>query len=122
MPPLKRRSNFSKYGIRMLSFFRRLSNSWIGASVMVVILLMILIGFASQDISSVFSGNFGVSKGTLVKVGDESVTERDLSTAMRRALRQAQEQNPEASYATIADQFGSVLDNMVGERALLAFA
>ena len=107
----------------MLSFFRRLSNSWIGASVMVVILLMILIGFAAQDIQSVFSsGSLGMSKGTLVKVGDESITERDLSTAMRRALRQAQEQNPEATYATIANQFDPVLDNLIGERAMLAFA
>lgn len=106
----------------MLSFIRRLSKSVIGTAIMVLILLMILIGFAAQDISGVFSGSFGVSKGTLVKVGDESVSERDLSTAMRRALRQAQQQNPEASYATIADQFGAVLDNLVGERALLAFA
>jgi len=106
----------------MLAFFRRLSNSWIGATVMVLILLMILAGFAMQDIRSVFSGNFGMSKGTLVKVGDEPVTERDLDSAMRRALNQARQENPEASYSTIANQFGAILDSLIDERALLAFA
>jgi peptidyl-prolyl cis-trans isomerase D len=106
----------------MLSFFRRLSNSWIGASVMVLILVMILIGFAAQDIRSVFSGNFGLSKGTLVKVGDEQLTERDLDSAMRRALNQARQENPEATYSTIANQFGAILDSLIDERALLAFA
>jgi peptidyl-prolyl cis-trans isomerase D len=106
----------------MLSFFRRLSNSWIGASVMVLILLMILAGFAMQDIRSVFSGNFGMGKGTLVKVGDEQLTERDLDSAMKRALNQARQENPEATYSTIASQFGAILDSLIDERALLAFA
>ena len=42
----------------MLSFFRRLSKSAVGTGLMVLILLMILAGFAMQDIRSVFSGSF----------------------------------------------------------------
>ena len=106
----------------MLSFFRGLSKSWVGTGLMVLILLLILVGFAAQDISSVFSGNFGMSKGTLVKIGSEPVSERDLDNAMKRALNQAREQNPEASYATIAAQFGNILDALIDEHSLIAFA
>jgi len=106
----------------MLPVFRRLSKSWVGTTVMVLVLLMILAGFALQDVSSVFSGNFGLSKGTLVKVGDESLTERDLDSAMRRALNQARQENPEATYSTIANQFDPILESLVDERALFAFA
>lgn len=105
----------------MLASFRRLSKSAVGTMIMVLILLMIVAGFALQDIQGTFSGNFGLSKGTLVKVGDEPVSERDVSSAMRRVLQQAQEQNPEATNADIASQFVPVLDSLIDERALLAF-
>jgi len=106
----------------MSSAFRRMSKSWIGGALMALILLMVVVGFAVQDIGSVFTGNLGMSSGALAEVGDEEVTERDLSNTMRRALNQAREQNPEASYATIASQFGPILDSLIDERALLAFA
>jgi len=105
----------------MLSFFRRLSKSAVGTGLMVLILLMILAGFAMQDIRSVFSGNFGLSKGTLVKIGGEPVSERDLDSAMKRALNQAREQNPEATYAALAKQFDEILESLVNEHALIAF-
>ncbi|MCL6740061.1 peptidyl-prolyl cis-trans isomerase [Sphingomonas sp. RB56-2] len=105
----------------MLSFFRRLSKSAVGTGLMVLILLMILAGFAMQDIRSVFSGNFGMSKGTLVKIGGEPVSERDLDSAMKRALADARQQNPEASYATLAKQFDQILEALVNEHALIAF-
>jgi len=89
---------------------------------MVVVLLMILVGFAMQDIGSVFTGNIGMSKGTLVKVGDEQLSERDLDSAMRRALNQARQENPEATYSTIANQFNPILESLIDERALFAFA
>lgn len=106
----------------MLSFFRRLSKSAVGTGLMILILLMILAGFAMQDIRSVFSGNFGMSKGTLVRIGSEPVSERDLDGAMKRALNEARQQNPEATYATLARQFDAILGNLVDEHALIAFA
>lgn len=106
----------------MTSAFRRMSKSWFGGALMVLILLMVVAGFAMQDIGSVISGNVGISSGALAKVGDEELTERDLSSAMRRALNQAREQNPEASYSTIANQFDPILNSLIDERALLAFA
>ena len=106
----------------MFRTFRRLSKSAIGTAIMVLVLLMILVGFAMQDLSSVMSGNFGMSQGTLVKIGDESVTEREMSSTMRRILQQEQRQNPEATYASLAGQFDEILDGLVDERALSAFA
>jgi peptidyl-prolyl cis-trans isomerase D len=106
----------------MSSVFRRMSKSWVGGALMGLVLLMVVAGFAMQDIGSVFTGNLGMSSGALAEVGDEEVTERDLSNTMRRALNQAREQNPEASYATIASQFGPILESLIDERALLAFA
>jgi peptidyl-prolyl cis-trans isomerase D len=106
----------------MLSFFRRLSKSAVGTGLMILVLLMILAGFAMQDIRSVFSGNFGMSKGTLVKIGGEPVSERDLDNAMKRALNQARQQNPEATYATLAGQFDAILGGLIDEHAMIAFA
>jgi peptidyl-prolyl cis-trans isomerase D len=107
----------------MLPVFRRLSNSAVGTVIMVLFLLAILASFATQDIQSVFSGGgFGrLSAGTLAKVGDEEVTDRDVDSAMRRVLQQAQRQNPEVTYSTIAGQFEPVLEQLITERTLLAF-
>src|ERR1700752_764806 len=106
----------------MLSFFRRLSKSVIGTGIMILVLLMIVAGFARQDIRSVFSGNFGMSQGTLVKIGGEPVSERDLEGAMKRALNEARQQNPEATYEIVARQFDAILDALIDEHALIAFA
>lgn len=106
----------------MLSFFRGLSKSWIGTGLMILVLLMIVAGFAMQDVRSVFSGNFGMSQGTLVKIGSEPVSERDLDGAMKRALNEARQQNPEATYEFVARQFDAILDSLIDEHALVAFA
>jgi peptidyl-prolyl cis-trans isomerase D len=107
----------------MLPVFRRMSNSAVGMALMVLVLLMILISFATQDIRSVFSGGgFGrLGAGTLAKVGDEEIRDRDIDSAMRRVLQQAQRQNPEVTYASIAGQFDPVLEQLITERTLLAF-
>jgi len=107
----------------MFAAFRRLSKSWVGSIIMVLFLLAILASFALADIANVRSVGFGgLSSGTLAQVGDEELTDRDLSSAMRRALEQARQQNPEATYSAIAGEFGSIVDGLVDERALLAFA
>ena len=105
----------------MINFFRSLSKSVFGTIILVVFLLAILASFALADISNVGSSVFG-SSSALVDVGGEDITDRDMSTSMNRALKQAQAENPEATYASLAGQFGSILDQMIDERALLAFA
>ena len=74
----------------MLSFFRRVSKSKIGTGIMAFVLVAILAGFAVADLSNFGSGKigFGMSSGTLAKVGDQEVNEREMSDAMQRRLQE----------------------------------
>jgi len=108
----------------MLSFFRRLSNSKIGTWVVAAIGLAILVGFAVADLSNFGTGNigFGTSSGALAKVGDQTVDEREMSDAMQRRLQAARQQQPTADYATIIGDFSPVLEALLEDKALIAFA
>jgi peptidyl-prolyl cis-trans isomerase D len=108
----------------MLSFFRRVAKSKIGTGIMAFILIAILAGFAIADLSNFGSGQigFGLSSGTLAKVGDQQVTERELSDQMQRQLQQARQQRPEADYASIIGDMGGILDALIDQRTLMAFA
>ena len=106
----------------MFAAFRRLSKSVVGTIIMALFLLAILASFALADISGIRSGPLGTGRGTLASVGDEEVTERELDSTMRQALRQAQQQNPEATYATIVRELDNILQGLIDEEALLAFA
>jgi peptidyl-prolyl cis-trans isomerase D len=105
----------------MLSAFRSLSKSAFGSIILVLFLIAIAASFALADISNVRSGTFGFGGSGLVNVGDEEITDRELDGAMRLVLQQAQRQNPEATYSSIADQFDPVLEQLVSEHTLLAF-
>src|SRR5688500_17928647 len=106
----------------MLAGFRRLSKSAFGSIILVLFLIAIAASFALADLSNGGSGSFGGNREGLVGVGSEYVTGRDDGGAMRQALQQVQEQNPEATYATIAGEFDNILSSLIDERALLAFA
>src|SRR4051812_16862958 len=106
----------------MISWFRRLSKSVIGITLSVVFLVAILAGFALQDIHSVGAGSFGFNPGTLAKVGDAQVTERELSSLMQRRLNELRQQNPQADYASMAGDFPRILESLIQNRALLEFA
>lgn len=106
----------------MFAAFRRLSKSAVGTAIMVLFLLAILASFAIADISNVRSGAFGIGGGNLVAVGSEKITDRDLSTGMQRALNRLRQQDPDATYSDLANQFDPLLASMIDERALLAFA
>jgi peptidyl-prolyl cis-trans isomerase D len=107
----------------MLASFRRLSTSKVGTGIMIVILLLILVGFAMGDIQSVIrGGGIGGSPDTMVKVGSERVSDRDITSAMDRRLSQARQENPEATYATIARDFDPLLSALVDAKTLEAFA
>lgn len=106
----------------MLSAFRNLSKSKTGTALLGLVLVLILVGFAMGDIKSVGSGTFGFSQDTLVKVGSEEVTERDLSNRMKQLLTQLRAQKPDATYADLAKDFSAIVDQMVDEETLVAFA
>lgn len=106
----------------MLSAFRRLSKSKIGTIIMVAFVVAILATFALGDVANIRTGPLAMGGDELVTVGDEEVTSRDLDSAMQRLLTQTQQQNPQATYATIAPQVDNVLNSLIDEHALLAFA
>ena len=108
----------------MLSFFRRVSKSKIGTGVMAFVLIAILGGFALADLSNFGTGNlsFGMSGGTLAKVGDQEVSEREMSEAMQRRLQQARQQRADADYASVIGDFNPLFDSLLDERSLMAFA
>lgn len=108
----------------MLSFFRRVSKSKIGTGIMAFVLVAILAGFAIADLTNFGSGqiNFGMGSGTLAKVGDQSVSERELSEAMQRRLQQERQQRPDADYSSIIGELNPVLDALIDQGTLIAFA
>ena len=106
----------------MLSSLRRLSKSKVGTAILVLFLIGIVASFALADLSSITGGSAGQSSSTLAEAGDETVNERDFSTAMDRLLTAARQQNPEATYATIAGEAPLLLDQLVDEAAIRAFA
>jgi peptidyl-prolyl cis-trans isomerase D len=107
----------------MLSSFRRLSKSTVGTGIMIVILLLILVGFAMGDIQSVIrGGGIGGGSDTLVKVGSQSISDRDVTRAMERRLSQVRQENAEATYSTIAGDFDPLLSALVDAKTLEVFA
>lgn len=105
----------------MASYFRRLSKSSVGTVIMVLFLVAIAASFALADVQSYIGGGLG-GPGTLVKVGDHAVTEREVSSTMQRRLAEVRQQNPEADYTSLAGDFDQILDSLVQNRALQAFA
>jgi peptidyl-prolyl cis-trans isomerase D len=106
----------------MLSSFRRLSKSTVGTIIMVAFLLLILASFALGDIANLQSGNLGMSSSTLVKVGGEEITDRQMSQELEQRLAQVRQQNPAADYSALAEDFDPLLASLIDQAALSAFA
>ena len=106
----------------MLSAFRRLSKSKVGTAVMVLFLLAIVASFALVDISGLSSSNFGLGSGTIARAGNEQVTERDVSDVFSRALSERRKQQPDLTPAMLAGEFDTLVDELVNDRMLTAFA
>ncbi len=107
----------------MLASIRRLSKSTVGTVIMALFLAAIVASFAIGDIQNVLSGGgFSGSSDTLVKVGSEEVTDRDLSRAMDRRLSQVRQENPEADMSAIVGEFEQLLSALVDAETLEALA
>jgi peptidyl-prolyl cis-trans isomerase D len=106
----------------MLKTVRNLSKSKTGVVVLALFLVAIVASFALADISNVLSGNPTARAGELARVGSVAITERDLDNAMQRRLQQVRQQNPAATYADIAGEIDTLLQALIDERALQAFA
>ena len=107
----------------MLSSFRNFSKSKVGTVVLALFAAAIFASFALADISGFGGGAFGgASNGTLVKTGDEQVSERDFTMGMERLLAAARQQNPEATYATVARNAPELIEQLTDDAAVKAFA
>ena len=106
----------------MLTSFRRATKSKIGTILLALFGLAIVASFAIADVSGLSLGGGGLSSSTLVKVGGLEVTDREMDAAMQQRLTQVREQNPTADYASIAADFEPLLQGLVDQRTLQAFA
>ncbi|MBA2771042.1 MAG: SurA N-terminal domain-containing protein [Sphingomonas sp.] len=106
----------------MLTSFRRATKSKIGTVVLALFGLAIVASFAIADVSGVSLGGSGLSSSTLVKVGPLEVSDREMDAAMQQRLSQVREQNPMADYSSIAADFEPLLQGLVDQRTLQAFA
>lgn len=107
----------------MSNFVRKMSKSKVGTIILALFLVVLLAGFAMQDIANVMNGgSWGMSSGSLAKVGSEEVTDRDLDGAMQRRLTEARQSDPTADYAAIAKDFDPLMDLLLQDAAIRAFA
>jgi len=105
----------------MSASVRKMSKSTLRTVGLVLFLLVLVAGFAMQDIQNVVSGG-GLKSSTLVKVGSEEVSDRDVSNALQRRLTEVRQSNPAADYATLANDFDPLIDLMIQDAAVRAFA
>jgi peptidyl-prolyl cis-trans isomerase D len=106
----------------MLQSFRNASKSKVGTIVIALIGVFILIGFAVGDMQSLGLSGGSLNSSTLAKTGSLEVTDRDMQRAMERQLTQLRTQNPEATYASLAGDFDPLLQSLIDQRTLQAFA
>lgn len=105
----------------MLRSVRRASKSKVGTAVLALFLLAIVASFALSDISNVTGGTFSGSGSALATAGGEEVTDRDMSGALERRLGQVRQENPEADYSAIAQDFDPLLQSLIDRRVMDAF-
>ena len=108
----------------MLSILRRLSKTKFGMLLIAFPFAMILGGFLLADLQNFGTGDigFGSDQSSLAQVGKLKVTNNDIDQALQRQLEQTRQTNPEATYATIANEFDTLLNALIDQRTLLAFA
>ncbi|HUG45614.1 MAG TPA: peptidyl-prolyl cis-trans isomerase [Sphingomicrobium sp.] len=106
----------------MLTAFRRATKSTLGLIVIIFVGLMIMIGFAMGDLTNLGVGGPNLGSNTLASAGSLEVTDSEMSAAMQRRLAQAREQDPEATYSSIAQDFEPILQQLIDQKALQAFA
>ena len=107
----------------MSNFVGKMSKSTVGTVILVLFLILLVAGFAMQDVSNVISGGgWGSNSGTLVKVGSQEVSDRDMSNALQRRLADVRQTNPSADYATLAKDYDPLMGLLVRDAAIRAFA
>lgn len=105
----------------MMSSVRRLSKSAVGTAIMILFLLTIAAGFALQDMQNITPFG-GMSTTTLGKAGNLELTDQELSKELQNRLTQARAENPTADYSMFAQEFDPIVEALLQQKALFAFA
>ena len=105
----------------MFSTIRNMTKSTVGVIVLGLFVIAIMASFAIADLAGVQVGG-GLGSSTLAKTGSQEITDRDMSAAMQRRLAEVRQQNPEAGYSELAADFDPILQSLIDQRALEAFA
>ena len=106
----------------MITFFRRLFNSRIGAIFALIFVVMIGLAFALGDVTG--SGSFGgIGQGYAAQVGEEKISLSEVQDAVENRLRAEQKQNPTLDRARFVDSGGldDTLEQLVNRYALAMF-
>lgn len=108
----------------MLTFFRRMFTSKIGAVVAAIFVGIIAIAFAMSDMAGGMNGvTFGGGSETLAKVGSEKVTANEVTEQIDRQLANARQREPELNMAAFfaGGAYEGILEQMISAKALVAF-
>jgi peptidyl-prolyl cis-trans isomerase D len=106
----------------MITFFRRLFNSRIGAIFALIFVVMIGLAFALGDVTG--SGSFGgLGQGNVAQVGNQKIGLGELQDSVENRLRAEQRQNPTLDRARFVDSGGldDTLEQLVNRYALALF-
>lgn len=106
----------------MISFFRRLMNSRLGAIFALIFVAVIGLAFALGDVTG--SGSFGgLGQGHAAQVGSQKIGLGELQDSVENRLRAEQRQNPTLDRARFVESGGldSTLEQLVNRYALALF-
>ncbi|WP_448660285.1 SurA N-terminal domain-containing protein [Sphingomonas sp. CJ99] len=106
----------------MLSGLRRLINSVWGKLIALGFLVVIGLAFALADIGNVRTGA-AATGDSVAQVADTKITETELQRAIRAALEQARQRNPNLDMNALiaAGGVGQLLDDLIDNAALAEF-
>ena len=107
----------------MLASIRRSAKSWAAAAILFIALVAIVItGFGTGGVGGIGSLGSGGGGETLASVGDEKLTEQEVTDILNRQYASAREQQPELDMATfLASGFSPTVDQMVLALAVQAY-
>lgn len=109
----------------MISFFRRLIGSKVGAGIGIAFLALVAFAFAAGDITS--SGNFsfgGLGGGNATKIGGRKLTDSEVQARVQRVFEQQRRDNPGMQIAQFIElgAVPQIYDQLVAGIALSEFA
>ena len=98
----------------MITFFRRIFTSRVGAAIALAFLVMLGFAFTLSDVTGSI-GSSSVSGGNVARVGDRQISSVELRQRIQRAFQAAAQQRPGLTMAQFLE--GDAVDRMLREMA-----